>query len=135
MKTDLVRDFDYSGPVLDVTCGTGNVWQSASRSQCFHRADRNRAPKKMLEADAVKKYYAAVKIGSMQELVMSAGEFDCIICFGALHFLTATHFNAVLPQMFMLTRKSVMLEIDKIDAQPWNGVAPELGSYWSSQGL
>ncbi|KAE9383756.1 hypothetical protein BT96DRAFT_1008814 [Gymnopus androsaceus JB14] len=23
MKTDLVRDFDYSGPVLDVACGTG----------------------------------------------------------------------------------------------------------------
>jgi hypothetical protein len=46
-----------------------------------------------------------------------AGEFDHIVCFGALHFLDTVHLNAVLARMFMLARKSITFEIDDMSQE------------------
>ena len=53
----------------------------------------------------------------MLNYVEDAGEFDHIVCFGALHFLDTVYLNAVLARMFMLARKSITFEIDDISQE------------------
>ncbi|KAL5428344.1 hypothetical protein PMIN04_000779 [Paraphaeosphaeria minitans] len=72
----------------------------------------------MLEQPDIQAFYKKpLRVGMMQELIMSAGNFDHIVVFGAMHFLDTAEFNAVLARMFMLARKSVTFEIDDLDSK------------------
>ncbi|GIJ89500.1 hypothetical protein Asppvi_008442 [Aspergillus pseudoviridinutans] len=108
-------NYDLSGTVLDVACGTGAMGQVLHEQGIQAEVFGIDLSPCMLEAPNIKKYYKEVRVGPMQELIMGAGEHDHITCFGALHFLDTVHFNAVLARMFMLARKSVTFEVDDLD--------------------
>ena len=52
--------------------------------------------------------------GREQNPTLSESMVDHITCFGALHFLNPTEFEAVLSRMFALARRSVMFDIDDL---------------------
>ncbi|KAK3295229.1 uncharacterized protein B0H64DRAFT_142509 [Chaetomium fimeti] len=55
----------------------------------------------------------AVRTGAAESGGLSAGPVvDHITCFGALHFLDPSQFEAVLSRVFVLARRSVMFDID-----------------------
>ncbi|RLL99262.1 hypothetical protein CFD26_106825 [Aspergillus turcosus] len=108
-------NYDFSGTVLDVACGTGAMGQVLHEQGIQAEVIGIDLSPCMLEAPNIKEYYKEVRVGPMQELIMGAGEHDHITCFGALHFLDTVHLNAVLARMFMLARKSVTFEIDDLD--------------------
>jgi hypothetical protein len=56
----------------------------------------------------------AVQTGAAKGCSLSTPVVDHITCFGALHFLNPTEFDAVLSHMFVLARRSVMFDIDDI---------------------
>ncbi|GIK02914.1 hypothetical protein Aspvir_006979 [Aspergillus viridinutans] len=120
-------NYDLSGTVLDVACGTGAMGQVLHEQGIQAEVFGIDLSPCMLEAPNIKKYYKEVRVGPMQDLIMGAGEHDHITCFGALHFLDTVHFNAVLARMFMLARKSVTFEVDDLDDAYIQGILRKHG--------
>lgn len=56
----------------------------------------------------------AVETGAAKSYSLSGPVVDHITCFGALHFLNPTEFDAVLSRMFILARRSVMFDVDDL---------------------
>ncbi|CAM1504922.1 Fc.00g025130.m01.CDS01 [Cosmosporella sp. VM-42] len=109
-------NYDFSGTVLDMACGTGAIGHVFSSVGLKADITGIEISEGMLQSPDIKKYYKnPIRVGPMQELIMGAGEFDHIVCFGALHFLDSVQLNAVLARMFMLARKSVTFEVDDLD--------------------
>jgi len=111
-------NFDFSGTVLDLACGTGIFGCILHDHGISAEITGVDISKGMVETLNIKNHYKhPIRIGTMEELIMGAGEFDHIVCWGALHFLEAVHLNAVLARMFMLARKSITFEIDDISQE------------------
>ncbi|PHH71904.1 hypothetical protein CDD82_6275 [Ophiocordyceps australis] len=125
----LARTFDFGGEILDLACGTGAVGRVLNEAGIEAEITGIEVSEGMLQcsADIYRYYKQPIIIGPMEEEIMvsrrvtqekpsdvgqAAGQYDHIVCFGALHFLQPVMFNAVLAKMFMLARKSVSFEID-----------------------
>jgi hypothetical protein len=69
----------------------------------------------------------AVQTGAAKSRSLSTPVVDHITCFGALHFLKPTEFDAVLSRMFVLARRSVMFDIDDICPAYMQHILEKLG--------
>ncbi|KAF9250238.1 hypothetical protein DTO006G1_1654 [Penicillium roqueforti] len=111
MQKYLTTNWDYSGTVLDVACGTGGFGQFLHAQGIQAEVTGIDLSPGMLENV---EHYRELRVGPMEEQIMGAGEYDHIVCFGALHFLGPVYLNAVLARMFMLARKSVSISVDDV---------------------
>ncbi|KAG5926535.1 hypothetical protein E4U42_003185 [Claviceps africana] len=117
MQQFTAANFDFSGSVLDLACGTGVF----GRILHDHGAETTEVvgveiSAGMLCAADIKKFYKKPLWNcSMQEYVMRNVEFDHVVCFGALLFLDAVELHAVLARMFMMARKSLTIEVENLD--------------------
>ena len=113
-----IAEYDYSGTVLDLACGTGGtgmLFHEAGWDACVSGVDLS--PLSLQTAQVRNHYMEPITVGYVQEEIMRAAEYDHITCFGALHFLNRTEFNAVLARMFMLARKSVAFDVDDVSPE------------------
>ncbi|KAL4977756.1 hypothetical protein BDW66DRAFT_158622 [Aspergillus desertorum] len=108
----LLKRYDFSGSVLDLACGT----DAFARNLHDHGVQADvigiDLSSSMTENPEVKKVYKEVRIGPMQELIMSAGEHDHIVCFGTFNFLPTVSLVAVLAKCFMLAGRSFTFDVE-----------------------
>ncbi|KAG6012675.1 hypothetical protein E4U43_007697 [Claviceps pusilla] len=117
MQQFTAANFDFSGSVLDLACGTGVF------GRILHDHDAKTTEivgveisAGMLCAPDIRRYYKKPLWNcSMQEYVMNNVEFDHVVCFGALLFLNAVELNTVLARMFMMARKSLTIEVENLN--------------------
>ncbi|KAK2866814.1 hypothetical protein FQN49_003517 [Arthroderma sp. PD_2] len=124
-----LTQFDFSGTVLDVACGTGLFGRLLVDLGVQAEITGIDLSPGMMDSPDIKKYYKQpLRVGPMQELIMGAGEFDHILCMGALYLLDSVNFNATLARMFMLARKSVSIEVTDISQEFIDSTIKGLGS-------
>lgn len=112
---EYVHSFNWDGSVLDLGCGTGVLGRTIHEKGTNALISGIDISPGMVDSDSIRKYYKGlVQIGSIQELVMTAGEFNHISCFSAFQYLDSITFTAVLSRMFMLARNSVTVEVDDL---------------------
>ncbi|OKP09898.1 hypothetical protein PENSUB_4729 [Penicillium subrubescens] len=116
----LTLDFDWTGTVLDLGCGTGVLGTLLhEKGAPFSIMGVDLSPE-MTQSPAVLSYYVSpVTVGPLQTTIMKSIEFDHVACFGALGYLPEPDFIAVLMRMFMVARKSITFDVgDFSDVSP-----------------
>jgi len=115
MIQNRMMEFDWSGTVLDLACGTGFLGKCIGDKGFPSEVTGVDISKQMAASEAAIKYYKQpIHIAPMQEYIMDASKYDHIACFNGFQFLDPPTFNAVLSRMFMLARKSVSFETDDL---------------------
>lgn len=116
-QIEYFSQYSYHGTVLDLACGTGGIGmliKKAGNNANIHGIDISPLS---LRTEQVKRHYATTAVGLLQDAIMGEGQYDHIVCFGALHFLTRVQFNAAIARMFMLARKSVAFDVDDVSQE------------------
>ncbi|KAG6040811.1 hypothetical protein E4U41_006982 [Claviceps citrina] len=121
----LVDDFDFSGTILDLACGTGifgrilaQRHKSPPRTSTKGHANRllgcDISPG-MLDVCRETGLYDSLRLESMQSALMNLSErVDHVVSFSAIYFLRPEMFSLVLAFLFILADKSITLSIEEI---------------------
>jgi predicted TPR repeat methyltransferase len=124
-----LKRYDYSGTVLDLACGTGGIGMLIHAAGHEARISGIDLSPLSLQTSQVRAHYTPPLVaGPLQEEIMRfPTPVDHIVCFGALHFLTATEFIATLARMFMLARKSVAFDVDDVSEEYISKIVARFG--------
>ncbi|KAH6632832.1 hypothetical protein F5144DRAFT_264474 [Chaetomium tenue] len=154
-QREVFAQFPHHGFTLDLGAGTGPVGMliresplnaSSTQSKVYvHGVD---VSTRMLKAPWCVQYYDSTQQGFIQDILMdpnaswlqhavqpgaakscsvSGPAVDHITCFGALHFVNPTQFEAVMNRMFTLARRSVMFDIDDLSPAYLQHLLEKLG--------
>ncbi|CAI7582156.1 unnamed protein product [Penicillium palitans] len=108
MQEDLSRDYDFSGTVLDLACGSGEFGAILHDRGVAAKITGSDLSPGMTQSPYIQNHYEKpLLIGPMDELVMSVNAFDNVVCFAAFQFLDPVHLTAFLARMFMVAKRSV----------------------------
>ena len=113
-------NYDYSGTVLDLACGTGALGVIIRQANPTAQISGIDISALSLQKPNVLEHYAQpTTLGYMQNEIMKCEEksFDHVVCYGALHFLDRTEFMAVVSRMFIVARKSVFFEVEDVSQE------------------
>jgi ubiquinone/menaquinone biosynthesis C-methylase UbiE len=113
-------NYDYSGTILDLACGTGALGMIIHQANPTAQISGIDVSALSLQKPNVLEHYAQpATLGYMQDEIMKCGEksFDHVVCYGALHFLDRTEFMAVVSRMFMVARKSIFFEVADVNQE------------------
>ena len=117
----LISQFSFEGSLLDLACGTGIV---GSMIGSYHRRispSDDKACQVGIDLSAVMAHsakqegYDQVLVGPIQyHLPKIQEQFDHIICYSAIHFVTHFEVSLVLSRCFQLANRSVTIGVDEI---------------------
>ncbi|KAK2606443.1 hypothetical protein QQS21_003136 [Conoideocrella luteorostrata] len=122
----LVDDFDFSGTVIDLACGTGIFGRVLRESKGASQTPLRGSSRLlgcdisagMLEICSQAGFYDDVHMDSMETFLLSpdryANSVDHIVCFSAIHFLRPELFSFILVLCFIVANKSITLSVDEI---------------------
>ncbi|KAJ5188102.1 Major facilitator superfamily domain general substrate transporter [Penicillium cf. griseofulvum] len=108
MQEDLSRDYDFSGTVLDLACGSGEFGAILHDRRVAAKITGSDLSQGMTQSSYIQAHYEQpLLIGPMDEVIMSLHDFDHVVCFAAFQFLDPVHLTAFLARMFMIAKRSV----------------------------
>ncbi|KAF3935456.1 hypothetical protein ABW20_dc0108087 [Dactylellina cionopaga] len=119
----VVDEFNFSGTVFDIACGTGIFGRILAESadagrdkevSCLFGSDISSG---MIDICRETGLYDQLHIERMQTCLINHhndGDIDHIVCFSAVHFLSVSEFAFVLVLCFVLAKKSITLTVDEI---------------------
>ncbi|KAJ3459730.1 hypothetical protein MRS44_015803 [Fusarium solani] len=121
----LLSKFNFDGSLLDIACGTGLFGRLIRAKQMSHPNRASSATQNSrhiglnisLEMARLAKEsgYDHVFIGPVQEVLPTITEsFDHIMCYQAIHFVSAFEVSLVLSRCFQLAKQSVTIDVDEI---------------------
>ncbi|RSL38726.1 hypothetical protein CEP53_014628 [Fusarium sp. AF-6] len=121
----LLSKFNFDGSLLDIACGTGLIGRLIRAKQQTQSNESSLTPQRSRHVGldissemarlAKESGYDDVFIGPVQEILPIITEpFDHIMCYQAIHFVSAFEVSLVLSRCFQLARKSVTIGVDEI---------------------
>ncbi|KAH8696127.1 hypothetical protein BGW36DRAFT_359986 [Talaromyces proteolyticus] len=118
MRGSVTHDFDWSGTVLDLACGSGFLGQAISERGYSSVVTGVDISPRMASSKRIQTYYRQpIYIAPMEEFIMTSDSYDHIACFNGFQYLSPVMLTAVLSRMFMLAKKSVSFEADATPAE------------------
>ncbi|KAJ5212656.1 uncharacterized protein N7498_004302 [Penicillium cinerascens] len=120
----MASQFDWTGTVLDVACGTGALGRYLSDGEQDCKIFGIDLSLEMTNTSSIRKYYQLpITIGTMQAAMMQPEEYDHVACFGGLDYLGDDDFRIVLSRMFSVARKSVSFNVEQPTSEYWAKMA------------
>ncbi|CAF3572513.1 unnamed protein product [Rotaria sp. Silwood1] len=113
MFKEICKEYDYSGDILDLGCGTGllaKIILDCGHSSNFTGVDLSH---KMTEQTTL---YSKIYIGPMENIIYNIDDrkFDHIISYGCLLFLNNAVFKETLSRMFEIAKRSITITVEEI---------------------
>ncbi|KFZ21496.1 hypothetical protein V502_02929 [Pseudogymnoascus sp. VKM F-4520 (FW-2644)] len=114
----LAFQFTWEGTVLDVGCGQGvfgGLLALYHKGVDLYGTDMSEV---MIKAPQIGQYYhMPIRIGPMEQTLISSPTFDHITCFSVFQYVTPMTFMAALSQMFLKARKSITFDIPEVPSE------------------
>ncbi|OBT82510.1 hypothetical protein VE02_09760 [Pseudogymnoascus sp. 03VT05] len=114
----LAFQFTWEGTVLDVGCGQGvfgGLLALYHKGVDLYGTDMSEV---MIKAPQIGQYYhMPIRIGPMEQTLISSPTFDHITCFSVFQYVTPMTLMAALSQMFLKARKSITFDIPEVPSE------------------
>lgn len=134
MYKHYIRNFSFSGTILDLACGTGMfarcLRDAGIKSYTITGVDISPASIALAQPH----YTNPCVLADLWTQIMSTPpkSYDHITCFGAMHFFDAADFTALLARMLICAVCSVSFEVDDLSQEYLDRILAAEGPDWQN---